>query len=82
MANYCLVHGAWRGGWVWKRVARYLREEGHDVYTPTMTGLGERSHQLNSAINLSTYIQDIVNVIKCEELNDVIYAVTPLLGWS
>jgi len=72
MANYCLVHGAWRGGWVWKRVVRHLREEGHDVYTPTMTGLGERSHQLNAAINLSSYIQDIVNVIKFEELNDVI----------
>src|SRR3981081_2229784 len=38
MANYCLVHGGWHGGWVWKRIARSLREEGHDVYTPTMTG--------------------------------------------
>src|SRR5258707_8677923 len=72
MANYCLVHGGWHGGWVWKRVARHLREEGHDVYTPTMTGLGERSHLLNATINLSTNIQDIVNVIKFEELNDVI----------
>jgi pimeloyl-ACP methyl ester carboxylesterase len=72
MANYCLVHGGWHGGWVWKRVARSLREEGHDVYTPTMTGLGERSHLLNATINLSTNIQDIVNVIKFEELNNVI----------
>jgi pimeloyl-ACP methyl ester carboxylesterase len=72
MANYCLVHGGCRGGWVWKRVARSLREEGHDVHTPTMTGLGERSHLLNATINLSTNIQDIVNVIKFEELNDVI----------
>jgi len=72
MANYCLVHGGWYGGWVWKRVARPLKEEGHDVYTPTMTGLGERSHLLSAAINLSTNIQDIVNVIKFEELNDVI----------
>ena len=44
MANFCLVHGGWHGGWVWKRVVRHLKEEGHDVYTPTMTGLGERSH--------------------------------------
>ncbi len=72
MANYCLVHGGWYGGWVWKRVARPLKEEGHDVYTPTMTGLGERSHLLSAAINLSINIQDIVNVIKFEELNDVI----------
>jgi hypothetical protein len=49
------------GGWVWKRLARPLREEGHDVYTPTMTRLGERRRLLNAAINLSTNIQDIVN---------------------
>ena len=55
MANYCLVHGGWHGGWVWKRVARSLREEGHDVYTPTMTGLGERSHLLNATIDLLNY---------------------------
>jgi hypothetical protein len=48
------------GGWVWKRVARRLREQGHDVYTPTMTGVGERGHLLNATINLSTNIQDIV----------------------
>src|SRR5258708_1269256 len=53
MANYCLVHGGCRGGWVWKRVARSLREEGHDVHTPTMTGLGEPSHLLNATINLA-----------------------------
>jgi hypothetical protein len=40
MADYCLVHGGWHGGRVWKRVARHLREEGRDVYRPTMTGLG------------------------------------------
>ena len=54
MANYCLVRGGWHGGWVWKRVARHLKEEGHDVYTPTMTGLGERSHLLNATINPTT----------------------------
>ena len=82
MANYCLVHGGWHGGWVWKRVARSLREEGHDVYTPTMTGLGERSHLLNATINLSTDIQDIVNVIKLKSLTTSFYALTPMPGWS
>jgi pimeloyl-ACP methyl ester carboxylesterase len=72
MANFVLVHGAWHGGWIWKRVARRLRDEGHDVYTPTMTGLGERKHLLNAAINLSTHIQDIVNVIRFEKLSDVV----------
>jgi pimeloyl-ACP methyl ester carboxylesterase len=72
MPNFVLVHGGWRGGWIWKRVARQLRMAGHDVFTPTMTGLGERSHQLNANVNLSANILDIVNVIKFEELNDVI----------
>jgi pimeloyl-ACP methyl ester carboxylesterase len=72
MANFVLVHGGWRGGWVWKRVARLLRTAGHDVFTPTLTGLGERSHQLNGGVNLSAHILDIVNLIKFEELNDVI----------
>ena len=72
MATFVLVHGGWRGGWIWKRVARQLRIAGHDVFTPTMTGLGERSHQLNANVNLSTNILDIVNVIKFEELNDIV----------
>ena len=72
MANYCLVHGAWRGGWIWKKVARQLRAEGHCVYTPTLTGVGERSHLMNTTINLSSNIEDVVNVIKFEELDDVI----------
>ena len=72
MATFVLVHGGWRGGWIWKRVARQLRMAGHDVFTPTMTGLGERSHQLNASVNLSTNILDIVNVIQFEELNDII----------
>ena len=72
MATFVLVHGGWRGGWIWKRVARQLRIAGHDVFTPTMTGLGERSHQLNASVNLSTNILDIVNVIQFEELNDII----------
>ncbi len=67
-----LVHGGWRGGWAWKHVAKQLRQEGHDVFTPTMTGLGERSHLLNAGVNLSTNIQDIVNVVRFEELYDIV----------
>jgi pimeloyl-ACP methyl ester carboxylesterase len=72
MANFVLVHAAWRGGWTWKRVARLLRGDGHDVYTPTLTGLADRSHLLHAGVNLSTHIQDIVNLIQFEELNDVV----------
>jgi pimeloyl-ACP methyl ester carboxylesterase len=72
MANFVLVHGGWRGGWIWKRVARQLRREGNDVYAPTLTGLADRQHLLHSNINLSTHIQEIVNLIKFEELSDVV----------
>jgi pimeloyl-ACP methyl ester carboxylesterase len=72
VANFVLVHAAWRGGWTWKRVSRRLREEGHDVYTPTLTGLADRSHLFHAGINLSTHIQDIVSLIQFEELNDVV----------
>jgi len=60
------------GGWCYKRVARLLRQAGHEVYTPTLTGLGERAHLINRAIDLNTHFQDIVAVIRCEELSDVV----------
>ena len=70
--NFVLVHGAWMGGWCWRDVARILRAAGHDVFTPTMTGLGERAHLLNSSVRLSTFIDDACAVIECEELTDVV----------
>jgi pimeloyl-ACP methyl ester carboxylesterase len=72
MASYVLVHGAWHGGWCWKRVAPLLRAAGHDVYTPTLTGLGERVHLATPDVDLSTHVSDIVNVIEFEDLRDVI----------
>lgn len=72
MATFVFVHGAWEGGYVWKEVATRLRKDGHEVYTPTLTGLGERKHLANSSVGLKTYIQDIVNVIQYEQLQDVI----------
>jgi pimeloyl-ACP methyl ester carboxylesterase len=72
MTTFVLVHGAWHGGWCYKRVARSLRQAGHEVYTPTLTGLGERAHLMGRTIDLTTHIQDIVSVIRCEELSDVV----------
>jgi pimeloyl-ACP methyl ester carboxylesterase len=71
MANV-LVHGAWHGGWCWKRVAELLRAKHHTVFAPALTGLGERSHLLKPDINLDTHILDIVNEIKWKDLRDVI----------
>jgi pimeloyl-ACP methyl ester carboxylesterase len=72
MTTFVLVHGAWHGGWCYKRVARLLRQAGHEVYTPTLTGLGERAHLMGRTIDLGTHIQDIVSIIRCEELSDVV----------
>lgn len=72
MAVYVLVSGAWSGGWQWRAVAKHLRAAGDDVFTPTLTGLGERVHLAHPEIDLATHIQDIVNVIRFENLTDVI----------
>ncbi len=72
MANFVLVHGAWIGGWYWRPIAQARRRAGHEVYTPTQTGLGERIHLMSPSINLDTHIADIVNVIQQEELSDVV----------
>lgn len=72
MATFVLVHGAWYGGWCWRKVTPLLRASGHEVYTPTLTGLGERSHLAHPLIGLETHVQDIVNVLSYEELEGVI----------
>jgi pimeloyl-ACP methyl ester carboxylesterase len=77
MTTYVLVGGAWLGGWCWQRVARRLRDNGHDVYAATLTGLGERVHLASSQVDLETHITDVVNVIEFEDLHDVV-----LLGHS
>jgi pimeloyl-ACP methyl ester carboxylesterase len=69
---YVLVHGAWHGGWCWQKMTMLLREQGHEVHTPTLTGLGERSHLLNPNIDLNTHIQDVVSLFEFEDLTDVI----------
>ena len=72
MTTFVLVHGGWHGGWCWRKTARRLRDQGHDVFTPTLTGLGERAHLMSAAINLDTHIQDVANVIDYEDLDDVV----------
>src|SRR5262245_2461238 len=70
--TFVLVHGAWHGGWCWRRVADLLEKRGHKVFTPTLTGLGERSHLLDAKVSLTTHITDIVNVIRWERLSDIV----------
>jgi pimeloyl-ACP methyl ester carboxylesterase len=72
MATYVLVHGGGHGGWCYQRVARLLRSSGHEVYTPTLSGLGERSNLLSPDIDLELHVRDVVAVLHYEDLHDVI----------
>ena len=72
MATYVLVHGGGHGGWCYQKVARLLRAAGHEVYTPTLSGLSERSHLLSTKIDLNLQIDDVVAVLHYEDLHDVI----------
>lgn len=72
MAQFVLVHGAWHGAWCWKRILPALRAAGHEVHTVSLTGTGERAHLLSANINLRTHIEDVLAVIRHEELNDLV----------
>lgn len=72
MATFVLVHGAWHGGWCWRKVVPLLRDAGHEVHTPTLTGLGERAHLLTPAVDLETHVHDVTAVVEYEDLDDVV----------
>jgi pimeloyl-ACP methyl ester carboxylesterase len=72
--TFVLVHGAWHGGWCYSRVRRILADQGHQVFTPTLPGLGEHAHLYSPAINASTHIADVVRLIELEQLTGVILA--------
>jgi pimeloyl-ACP methyl ester carboxylesterase len=72
MSTYVLVAGGGWGGFIWRPAASLLRVQGHDVFTPTLTGLGERVHLASAQIGLETHLQDIVGVLEYEDLQHVI----------
>jgi pimeloyl-ACP methyl ester carboxylesterase len=69
---FVLVHGAWHGSWCWHRVAEGLRALGHLVFTPTLTGLGERSHLMRPGLTIEDFATDVANVIEAEGLQQVV----------
>lgn len=77
MATFVLVHGAFVGGWCWRWITPHLVASGHEVFCPTLTGLGERVHLASPQVNLETHIQDIINTLHYADLTDVV-----LVGWS
>jgi pimeloyl-ACP methyl ester carboxylesterase len=72
MATYVLVHGGGHGGWCYQPVARLLQAEGHTVYAPSLTGLGDRAHLVSPAVDLDLHIRDVVALLQSEDLRDVI----------
>jgi pimeloyl-ACP methyl ester carboxylesterase len=70
--TFVLAHGSWHGGWCWRRVADQLRAKGHVVYTPSYTGMGDRTHLLSKDITIATFAEDLVQVIQSEELTNVV----------
>jgi pimeloyl-ACP methyl ester carboxylesterase len=67
-----LIHPAWFGGWCWKKIIPLLRARGYDVYAPTLTGLGERSHLARPDIGLNIHVEDVVDFLKFEDLSGVV----------
>ena len=70
--TYILVHGMTGGGWDWKKIDKLLSADGHQVYRPTLTGLGEKMHLSHPDIDLTTHILDIVNLIRFEQLDNIV----------
>lgn len=79
--SFVLIHGAWHGGWCWRDVAALLRAQGHTVYTPSLTGLADRSHLLSNSITLQTHIDDIVNLFAWEDIEDAVLVAHSYGGW-
>jgi pimeloyl-ACP methyl ester carboxylesterase len=72
VSTFVLVHGAFHGGWCWRRLVPLLRAGGHPVYAPTLTGLGESAHLAGPRVGLATHIEDVRAVLEFEDLADVI----------
>jgi pimeloyl-ACP methyl ester carboxylesterase len=72
VATFVLVHGGGHGGWCWRWTAAELRAAGHEVHTPTLTGFGERSHLDTATVTFTTFVDDVANVLRFEDLRDVV----------
>src|SRR5919109_3230569 len=72
MATFVLVHGGGHGGWCWQPVARLLGSRGHEVYAPTLTGFGDRSHLADGDIDFATFVTDVEALMWFEDLHDVV----------
>jgi pimeloyl-ACP methyl ester carboxylesterase len=72
IATFVIVHGGWGGGWEWDDVAQLLREQDHQVFTPTLAGMGDRADESAPEVGLETHVNDVVEVLEREDLHDVV----------
>jgi pimeloyl-ACP methyl ester carboxylesterase len=72
VATFLVAHGAWSAGWAWKKMRPQMRARGHEIFTPTYTGMGERAHLAHKDIDLETHIADVLGVLNVEDLRNVI----------
>jgi pimeloyl-ACP methyl ester carboxylesterase len=72
VTEFVVAHGAWSAAWAWKKMRPLLRAAGHELWTPTYTGLGERAHLANPTVELDTHIADVVGMLEMEDLRDVV----------
>lgn len=72
MAIFVVAHGAWSAGWAWKKMRPLMRAAGHEFWTPTYTGVGERAHLAHPDIDLDTHIRDVIGVLEFEDLRNVV----------
>jgi pimeloyl-ACP methyl ester carboxylesterase len=79
--TFVLIHGAWHGGWCWRRVADLLEAKGHKVFTPSLTGNGDRAHLLSKDVILDTHITDIANLFRFEDIKDACLVAHSYGGW-
>lgn len=80
--TFVLIHGAYHGGWCWKKVTDILEKQGHKVYAPSLTGLADRSHLLSMNLTLDTHTMDVANLFKWEDINNACLAVHSAGGWQ
>jgi pimeloyl-ACP methyl ester carboxylesterase len=72
VATFVLLHGGWHGAWCWRRVTPLLRDAGHDVVAPTLTGLGERAHLVSRDVDVSLHVRDLAAVLEMEDVRDAV----------
>jgi len=71
VTTFVVAHGAWSSGWAWKKMRPLMRAAGHELWTPSYTGLGERAHLASPAVDLDTHIRDVLGVLDMEDLREI-----------